>query len=144
MLTRIPSNLFPTNHKFYGFADFASLQNLHDLRFFSSIKPYSRLTLLAEAHLMWLADTHDNFYTVTGARRGGIAATPGTGYGINPGYGSELGAETDLVATWALSPYISIEAAYCHFFRGSYVKDSLSSIKSQDADYVYLQTQFSF
>ena len=137
-------NLFPTNHKFYGFADFASLQNLHDLRFFSSIKPYSRLTLLAEAHLFWLADTHDNFYTVTGARRGGIAATPGTGYGINPGYGSELGAETDLVATWALSPYISIEAAYCHFFRGSYVKDSLSAIKSQDADYVYLQTSLSF
>ncbi len=137
-------NLFPTNHKFYGFADFASLQNLHDLRFFSSLKPMARLTLLAEAHLMWLADTHDSFYTVTGARRGGLAATPGNGYGINPTYSSALGAETDLVATWALSPYISIEAAYCHFFRGSYVSSSLSAIGSKDADYIYLQTQFSF
>jgi hypothetical protein len=137
-------NLFPTNHKFYGFADFASLQNLHDVRLYSSVKPLSRLTLLAEAHLFWLADTHDNFYNVGGARRGGLAATPGTGYGINPGYSSDLGTETDLIATWALSPYASIEVGYCHFFRGNYVKDSLSVIGSKDADYVYLQTQLSF
>jgi hypothetical protein len=51
--------------------------------------------------------------------------------------------ETDLIATWALSPYASIEVGYCHFFRGNYVKDSLSVIGSKDADYVYLQRQLS-
>ena len=32
-------NLFPTNHKFYGYMDFFSLQNLHDVRFIVTAKP---------------------------------------------------------------------------------------------------------
>ena len=139
-------NLFPTNHKFYGFMDFVSLQNIHNVRLQTSIKPLPRLTLLLEGQFFWLADTSDNFYAVTGARRGGIAATPGTGYGINPSYSSYVGSEIDLVATYQVSPHITVEAAYCHFFRGDYVKQSLSAAAfgSTDANYFYLQTNFSF
>ncbi|MCD6049314.1 MAG: hypothetical protein K0Q55_717 [Verrucomicrobia bacterium] len=139
-------NLFPTNHKFYGFMDFVSLQNIHNVRLQTSIKPIPRLTLLLEGQFFWLADTSDNFYAVTGARRGGIAATPGTGYGINPGYSSYVGSEIDLVATYQVSPHITVEAAYCHFFRGDYVKQSLSgaAFGSTDANYFYVQTNFSF
>src|SRR5204863_880896 len=79
-------NLFPTNHKFYGFMDAFSLQNIHNLRLTASVKPLPRLTLTADYHAFWLADTSDSVYTVAGARRGGITATPGTGYGVNPGY----------------------------------------------------------
>ena len=32
-------NLYPTNHLFYGFMDFISLQNLNDYRFQVSAKP---------------------------------------------------------------------------------------------------------
>ncbi|HEY1170889.1 MAG TPA: alginate export family protein [Verrucomicrobiae bacterium] len=140
-------NLFPTNHKFYGFMDFVSLQNIHNVRLQSSIKPLPRLTILLEGQFFWLADTSDNFYTVAGARRGGIAATPGgTGYGINPSYSSYVGSEVDFVVTYAVSPHITVEAAYAHFFRGDYVKQSLSgaAFGSTDANYFYLQTNFSF
>ncbi|MEO8426934.1 MAG: alginate export family protein [Verrucomicrobiota bacterium] len=139
-------NLFPTNHKFYGFMDFVSLQNIHNVRLMSSIKPLPRLTLLLEGQAFWLAESSDNFYTVGGARRGGIAATPGNGYGINPGYDSYVGSELDLITTYALSPHITLEAGYGHFFRGSYVKQSLSAPThgSTDADFVYLQTNFNF
>ena len=139
-------NLFPTNHKFYGNMDLVSLQNIHDVRFTSSIKPLPRLTVIGDYHAFWLADAHDNFYTIAGARRGGIAATPGNGYGINPGYDSYVGSEVDLITTYAISPHATFEAGYGHFFTGEYVKQSLSApaLGAKDADWVYLQMNFSF
>jgi hypothetical protein len=130
-------NLFPTNHKFYGFMDLVSLQNINDVRFMSSIKPLPRLTLLGEYHAFWLADTHDNFYNVLGARRGGTAATPGTGYGINPGYSNFVGTELDLIATYTIAPQATLEVGYGHFFRGDYIKQSLRVPGSEDANWVY-------
>jgi hypothetical protein len=144
-------NLFPTNHKFYGFMDFISLQNIHDIRFLNSIKPLPRLTLLAEGHGFWLADTHDSFYNVAGSRRGGIGSTSsgvaaGTNYGINPGYSSYVGSELDLIASYALSPAAALEAGYGHFFAGDYIRQSLSSsaVGASDANWIYLQLNISF
>jgi hypothetical protein len=137
-------NLFPTNHKFYGYMDFFSLQNVHNLRLTSSIKPLPRLTFLAEYHAFWLYDTSDSFYAVNGTRRGGIGTTPGTGYGINPNYDSYVGSEVDLVATYAVSPQAVLEAGYGHFFVGSYVEQSLSVPGAVDANWLYLQLNFNF
>jgi hypothetical protein len=139
-------NLFPTNHKFYGYMDFLSLQNIHNVRLTSSIKPISRLTLLAEYHAFWLADTSDSFYAVNGTRRGGLAATPGTGYGLNPSYGSYVGSELDLVGTYAISPTATLEMGYGHFFTGDYINKSLAApaFGSADANWVYLQLVLNF
>lgn len=137
-------NLFPTNHKFYGFMDLVSLQNIHNVRLMSSIKPLPRLTLQAEGHAFWLADTHDNFYAANGARRGGIAPTPGTGYGINPSYGNYVGSEVDLISTYAIAPYANLQLGYGHFFRGDYIKSSLSAGGSGDANWFYAMANFSF
>src|SRR3989441_3836024 len=137
-------NLFPTNHKFYGYMDLVSLQNIHDVRLTSSLKPLPRITLLAEAHAFWLADTHDSFYTVAGARRGGLGPTAGNTYGINPGYSSFVGSEVDLVSSYAFSPQGMVEVGYGHFFRGDYIKQSLAAVGSADANWVYLQTRFNF
>ncbi len=140
-------NLFPTNHKFYGFMDFVSLQNIHNVRFTSSFKPIPRLTLQGDAHAFWLADTHDNFYAVNGARRGGLgnpAGGAGTGFGVNSGYSSYVGSELDIVATYALAPYATLQAGYGHFFRGKYIKESWSQVGSADANWVYLQSTLSF
>jgi len=57
-------NLYPTNHKFYGYMDFFSLQNVQDLRMIVQIKPTSRLSVAIEGHAFWLANTHDSFYNV--------------------------------------------------------------------------------
>jgi hypothetical protein len=137
-------NLYPTNHKFYGYMDMVSLQNINDLRFMSSIKPLPRLTLNADYHAFWLADTHDNFYNVNGARRGGTGATPGTTYGINPGYDNFVGSELDLVATYAIAPQALLEIGYGHFFRGDYIKSSLRVPGSEDANWVYASLVLSF
>lgn len=132
-------NLFPTNHKFYGFMDFASLQNIHNLRLTTSLKPLAKLTVTADYHAFWLAHTQDAFYQVSGAPR-----TSG-GYGVNPAAGSFVGTELDLVATYAIKPYAVVQAGYGHFFTGDYVQASLAgSGGSQDADWVYLQTTFTF
>lgn len=141
-------HLYPTGHLFYGFADFSSLQNAHDIRLRSSILATSRLKLVAEGHFKWLDSVNDNFYNVAGLPRGGITAQPvaarGTGYGINPSAGGYVGSEVDLVATWQVNKFSTLEVAYCHFFRGDYIKDSLARVGSQDADYVYIMTQVQF
>ncbi|MBI3849832.1 MAG: alginate export family protein [Verrucomicrobia bacterium] len=137
-------NLFPTNHKFYGLMDFFSWQNIHNLHLTSSFKPCKKLTLTASYDFFWLADTHDNFYTSAGARRGGVTPTPGTGYGINPTYSNYVGSELDLIGTYAIKPYASAQVGYGHFFIGDYVKSSLSAIGSSDADFVYVQVLFAF
>lgn len=141
-------HLYPTGHLFYGYADFTSLQNLHNVRLRSSFMATPRIRIQLEGHLKWLATANDNFYNVAGLPRGGItyqgAGVRGTGYGINPDAGGFVGSEIDLVATWQANKYLVLEAAYCHFFRGDYIRDSLRRVGSQDADYVYVQAQVNF
>jgi hypothetical protein len=140
-------NLFPTNHKFYGYMDFVSLQNIQDVRGIFQIKPDPRVSIAVEGHGFWLANTHDSFYAVNGVSRGGIAATPtGNGYGINPGYSSFVGTELDVIAGVAVTRYAQLEAGYGHFFVGDYIKQSLSNAAfgAKDANYLYLQTTINF
>lgn len=138
-------NLFPTNHRFYGYMDFASLQNLHDLRSIFQLRPHPRVSLALEGHAFWLADTHDSFYTAGGGARGGAGANP-AGYGVNPAYGSYVGSEIDLIAGYALNKFTQIEAGYGHFFVGDYVRQSLAApgVGSTDANWFYAQLNFTF
>jgi hypothetical protein len=129
-------NLFPTNHKFYGYMDFFSWQNLHNVRFNAALKPLAKLTLTVDYHLFWLADTQDYFYQVNGApRRTG-------GYGINPDAGSFVGSEIDVIATYALTKFANLQAGFGHFFTGDYVDDTLAN--PQDANFVYVQAVLNF
>lgn len=131
-------NLFPTNHKFYGFMDFVSWQNLHNARLNASVKPAKGLTLSADYHWFWLADTADFFYTVGGAPRNG------GDYGRRPAHDSYLGSELDLIATYAVKNFGQLQAGYAHFFHGHYVKQSLAATGSKDADWFYVQATFNF
>jgi len=119
--------------------DFFSWQNLHDLRLASSIKPAKNLTVTADFHAMWLADTHDFFYQVNGAPRNT------GGYGILPGAGNFVGTELDIVAVYNLTAYASAQAGYGHYFVGDYVKDSLNPVGgAADANWVYVQMLVNF
>lgn len=134
-------NLFPTNHLFYGYMDLSSLQNLHDIRLAYTLKPTTTSVIALEAHSHFLNHTTDFWYNVAGVPRNVATAAVGSGgsYRINPSYGSHVGDELDLVAGWTFRPYAQIEAAACHYFRGNYVKESLASVGSKDASYVYVQ-----
>ncbi|MCX6895101.1 MAG: alginate export family protein [Verrucomicrobia bacterium] len=132
-------NLFPTNHKFYGYMDFVSLQNIHDVRGTLTLKPTPKLNIAIEGHGFWLADTHDTFYNV-----GGGARTTG-GYGANAGYNSFVGTELDVVATYALPRNAKLEAGYGHFFTGDYVNQSLAGVGgATDANWFYAQLTLTF
>lgn len=137
-------NLFPTNHKFYGYMDFVSWQNMHNVRLSASAKPHKQLTLTLDYHAFWLADTSDFFYQANGAPRTGSTAGTGTGYAVNSSYSSYVGSEVNLIATWAIKPFASVQAGYGHFFRGDYVKKSLATVGSTDADFVYVQALLKF
>ncbi|MBW8782299.1 MAG: alginate export family protein [Verrucomicrobia bacterium] len=140
-------NQFATTHLFYGYMDFNSLQNIHDIRLAYTIKPTPTTTLALEAHQQYLASTSDYWYNVGGvARTGGTQnlatdSTAGTGYGINAGNSSNLGQEIDFVFGWSPLPYVNVEGGVCHYFRGDYIKESWSNSRgdSKDANYAYLQ-----
>ena len=143
--------LYPTGHKFEGYMDFASWQNIHDVRSIFTIKPTPRLSLALEGHLFWLADTADAFYNKGGFARGNAnayqsAAARGTGFGRNPSYSSFVGSELDFVAGYAVNKFSGVEAGYGHFFAGDYITQSWSNPRfgSTDADWFYLQTVIRF
>lgn len=138
-------NLFPTNHKFYGYMDFVSWQNIHDVRIAYTMKPHPRLSLALEGHSFWLANTADNFYNAGGVGRTGGGVGTGTGYNLNPGYNAHLGYEVDFVAGLILTKFATLEGGYGHFFAGKYIDQSWASAGgSKDADWFYLQTVVRF
>jgi hypothetical protein len=139
-------NLFPTNHKFYGFMDTVSLQNVHDVRLSASIKPHKKVNATLDYHNFWLANKGDNFYTVSGASRGGIGSTPGTGYGRNTTYGNYLGSELDLVISYNVCRDFAVQAGFGQFFVGKYIASTWSANGNGSADgtWGYLQATVSF
>ena len=143
-------NLYPTNHKFYGYGDYVSWQNMHNLRLSLTGKPTAQWTLALEGHFFWLADTSDVYYNVAGIPRAGIPGslvTPnvGAGYRGVPGFSSSLGAELNLVSGYALNKFTSIEAGYSHYFVGKYQQQSFQNVGgAADADWLYLQMVLNF
>jgi hypothetical protein len=132
-------NLFPTNHRFYGYMDFFSWQNVHNPRLSLSARPAKKVSITADLHAFWLADTEDFFYQANGSPRNT------GGYGLPPGAGSFVGSEIDLVVTWELARWAGFQAGYGHFFRGDYVQDTFrGSGGSRDADWAYVQAAFTF
>ena len=133
-------NLFPTNHRFYGYMDFFSWQNMRNPHLAASVAPAKSTTVTLDYNAFWLTTTSDYFYQVNGQPR-----TTG-GYGINPAAGNFVGQEIDLVATYTVKTYGSIQAGYGHFFVGNYVKYSLSAPGrgATDANFVYAQALLNF
>src|SRR4051812_6265780 len=100
--------LFPTNHRLYGYMDLVGWRNIHNPRLSTAIKPLPPLLLTVDYHLFWLADNHDFFYPESGPGRGANGPiNPGepASYGRNPQFGSFLGSEIDLDATYSIAPW---------------------------------------
>ncbi|MCA9399999.1 MAG: alginate export family protein [Candidatus Omnitrophica bacterium] len=124
-------NLYPTNHLYYGYMDFASLQNLNNYHFQIKAYPTSQLTLQGDLHFIYLDQPEDNFYSAgRGIQRAGANSAS-----------SHAGNELDLLAEYKLNDYVSFLAGYSHFFAGDFLKDTGPS---DDADFVYAQTVLEF
>ena len=136
-------NLFATTHLFYGYMDLNSLQNLEDLRLAFSFKPMPNMSVALEGHAHFLNRATDSWYNVAGVARAGGAANAGTGYSISPTFSRELGQELDVVVGWHVIPSTQIEVGVSRYFRGKYIKQSLSTLGSKDANYCYVQLTLS-
>jgi Alginate export len=115
--------------------DVFSWQNIHDIEVSVKFAPTKKLTGKVEFHAFWLASTDDSWYRANGVatvRPLNAAARSASGY---------AGAEVDATLTYAMSRNVSIEVGYSHFFAGDYLADTGAS---DDADFVYVQTGFTF
>ena len=125
-------NLFPTNHPFYGTADFFSWQDIHNPAVSFSVQPTDKIKVKLDYHLFWLADTHDAWYRANGVTQ----VRP-----INPKADGFVGSELDLNAMWKATKNVSVGAGYSHFFSGKYAK---ATGAASDADFVYAQLSIKF
>ncbi len=128
-------NLFPTNHKFYGYMDVFSWQNMKELAAQLKLQPAKTVTVQLDYHAFWLASTDDVWY-----RANGItpvrALTPAA-----RNADSFAGSEADVTVTWNVRKWASVQVGYSLFFAGQYLSDTGAD---SDADFGYVQTTFNF
>jgi hypothetical protein len=128
-------NLFPSNHKFYGYMDLFSWQNLHNPELSLKAKPCKQVGLEADFHGFWLADTNDAWYRANGITKV-RPITP-----ASRSASSYVGSEIDLLVTYQPVKFLNIWAGYSHFFAGDYLS---ATGPSDDADFGYVQATISF
>lgn len=125
-------NLFPTNHKFYGYMDLFAWQNIHNPNITLSAKPHKTLTVAADLQVFWLATTNDAWYRANGLTR----ARP-----ITPSANPYLGSEIDLNFTWRPVKHFALHSGYSWFLPGAYVRDTGPA---SPANFFYLQAELKF
>lgn len=128
-------NLFPSNHKFYGFMDLFSWQNIHNPELSLRAQPTKQLTLETDLHAFWLADTNDAWYRANGVTK--VRPLDSLARNAN----SYVGSEIDLLVTYKPVKFLTVLAGYSHFFAGDYLRDTGSD---SDADFGYVQALISF
>ena len=130
-------NLFPTNHAHYGYMDFFSWQNLHNLEVTWKMKLLKKLLLRVAYHAFWLPETDsDAWYNAgTGKLRQATAEQNAASY-----VGSEV--DVTLKYPWTIGGVKgAVEWGYSHFFTGGYVRDTGPS---SEPNFMYMQTKVSF
>jgi hypothetical protein len=124
-------NLFPTNHKFYGYMDLFAWKNLHNPRLTLSCQPHKTVKVQFDAHGFWLDDNQDAWYRANGNP---IRRDP-TGHSA-----SFVGSELDLTVNYTPHKRLKLQAGYSRFFTGDFVRNTG---KASDADFVYTQLSLS-
>jgi hypothetical protein len=89
-------------------------QNIEDLSLGLSASPIREVLLTVDWHNFWRADSHDALYNPTG-----MVVRPGNG-----GESATVGREMDVVGHYLINRYVAVELGYCHFFTGSFLRES--------------------
>lgn len=128
-------NLFPTNHKFYGYMDLFSWQNLHNPMISFRVTPVKPVTVQVDYHAFWLASTDDAAYRANGLST--LRPLNDTTRAAD----SFVGQEVDLTVTWNVNRWLQVQAGYSHFFAGDYLADTGPA---DDADFGYVMATLNF
>lgn len=133
-------NLYPTNHKFYGYMDVFAWKNVHNPRVTLSATPHKKVVVQLDYHAFWLAESTDFWYRANQSPVGVPARRDVTGVA-----GSYVGSELDLTVTWTAHKQLKVQGGYSHFFSGDYVEDTASGNNgNDDADFLYAQATYNF
>lgn len=124
-------NLFPTNHAPYGYMDFVSLENIHNLELAAERNIVDALSLRLAYQNFWLDDANNDSWYNAGMVKVRTATTNVSSY---------LGSELDVTLKYPLlNKRLSLEATYGHFFPGSYIEQTGPS---EEADFFILMGKF--
>lgn len=134
-------NLFPTNHYHYGTLDRFSWQNMADVALGVKFEPVEKLTIETGFHFFWLADTSD-VWRFAGQGPVGGAARYGRALANAPS--SEVGQELDITVRYQPLKALAFEGGYSRFFAGPYIASTSADGVADDADFAYLQVQYTF
>lgn len=126
---------FPLGHAYWGLIDQFSGQNLVDYSIQASVKPTKKLTLLGAYHYFDKAHEEDFIYNIAGAPLGANGAA-----GLAAG--QHIGSEVDLVATYAVSKNLTLQAGYFWFFYGDAVQNT--GLNRDDASQFYFLANYKF
>lgn len=119
-------NLFPTNHVYYGYMDFAALRNMDNIKVGAGVTPHQKIKFSADYHWFFLDTNGSGWFNA-----GQSVIRPATA-----GASTTLGQELDLLANWGLTKHLNLLIGYSHFHAGAFVRDSGSA---DDANFFYGQ-----
>jgi hypothetical protein len=125
------NQLEPNTHSFFGYIDYIGRQNIISGSGGVSMTPVRDLTVSLQQYFFWRASDRDALYNKAGA-----VLRPGTTTTAR-----YVGAEIDLIATYAFTRHILGYAGYSHFFPGEFIR---KTGPHKDSDYVYAAIQYTF
>lgn len=132
-------NLFPTNHKFYGYMDMFAWKNIHNPSVSLKFAPDPKITVQIDGHGFWLFTNEDAWYranAVTQVRPVNAAARDADPF---------IGTEVDLTVGYTPVKWLRFLAGYSHFFAGEYLADTAAGAGGDDdADFAYVQAIIAF
>jgi hypothetical protein len=128
-------NLFPSNHKFYGFMDVFSWKNVEEMVATIRFAPLPKTTVRIDYHDFSLFTTSDAWY-----RSNGVSTVRPLNDAARHA-SRHAGDELDITATWTPVGWATIDLGYAKFFAGDYLRDTGAN---SDADFVYVQTSLKF
>ena len=126
-------NLFPSNHRFYGYMDLFSWQNIHNPELSLRVQPAKNFTAQLDFHGFWLATNEDAWYRNNGITM--VRPLDAKAKAANNFVGTEL----DLTLTWKVNKHLDLQTGYSHFFSGDYIR---ATGPSDDADFGYVMATF--
>jgi hypothetical protein len=133
--------LYPTGHKFNGYADFQGWSNVTALSAGLNYKASSKLGLRAAFHSFRLFDETDGWYGVSG----GINKING-GNAIDPtgAAGKDIGTEIDLSLNYKINDSFSIQAGWSEFDPGSFVENLFNASPGNTVEGYAAKSRFLF
>lgn len=124
-------NLYPTGHKFYGYMDRASLQNLKNYAFHIYLNLKENSNLEISYHNINLDTSADSLYLAS--RKPFIQGTKGQS--------AKVGDELDFALNFKMNKNFNFLLGYSYFWAGEFLKENG---RPDDAEYFYFQSEVKF